>query len=292
MITGSSGQLGSELKRQLQEGGSTLGAPPGAMKASEVFYSEIGDLDITDKASVDACMERLRPNVVFHCAAMTNVDGCEEVPEQANQINGIAAGHVAEACEKVGAKMVFVSSDYVFSGKTRRPYMTDDVCDPQTAYGRSKRLGEQKVLEACSRAFIVRAAWLYGFHGNNFVKTILRKAKDTGSLQVVSDQFGNPTNAEDLAYHMLQLAATEKYGIYHCTGNGVCSWYDFASEIIRLSGLPCRVLPCTSEEYPKKAKRPAYSALDHSALTAAIGDKMRPWQEALRDYINQLEGIG
>jgi len=160
---------------------------------------------------------------------------------------------------------------------------------PQTAYGRSKRLGEENALNCCSRTFVVRTAWLYGFHGKNFVKAILQKASESELVQVVSDQYGNPTNAEDLTRHMLTLAATERYGIYHCTGKGVCSWYEFAQTIVTLAGLTCQVRPCTSAEYPQKAKRPSYSALDHSSIQAAIGDNMRPWREALKDYISRLE---
>lgn len=291
LITGSSGQLGTELQRQLHKGESVLGKLPKGLTYSEVYCAKSDELDICDEAAVDKYIKRLCPDVVFHCASLTNVDGCEDMPGQAKRVNGEAAGYIARACEGIGAKMMFVSSDYVFSGEKHSAYTTEDPCDPQTAYGRSKLLGEQNVLRFCSRAFIVRTAWLYGFHGKNFVKTILRKAGESDSLQVVSDQFGNPTNAEDLAYHMFLLADTEKYGVYHCTGTGVCSWYEFALEIIRLSGLSCIIHPCMSAEYPQKAKRPAYSALDHSALTEAIGDRMRPWREALKDYISRMEGI-
>lgn len=288
-ITGSNGQLGAELLRQLRAGGSILGALPDVFAKAELFYPEIDTINICDEAVIDAYIREIQPDLVLHCAAMTNVDGCEDVPEQAEFVNGTAVKYIAKACEAVGAKLMLVSTDYVFSGDKGSPYTADDIPEPRTAYGRGKRLGELNAMEHCSRAFIVRTAWLYGFHGKNFVKTILNKAKETDTLQVVADQYGSPTNAEDLAYHMLMLAATERYGIYHCTGTGVCNWYEFAREIVRLAGLKCQVNPCTSEEYPQKAKRPACSALDHSTLQAAVGDKMRPWKEALRDYINRLE---
>lgn len=288
LITGGSGQLGAELLRQLQAGGSVLGELPEPFVGAELYCPEANILNICDEASIHAYIEDIRPDAVFHCAAMTNVDGCEDVPELAELVNGTAVKYIARACEGVGTKLVAVSTDYVFSGDKSSPYTVDEPCAPQTAYGRSKRLGEQNALEYCSRTFIVRTSWLYGFHGKNFVKTILRKAEGTDAIQVVADQVGSPTNAEDLAYHLLLLAATEKYGIYHCTGSGICSWHEFAQEIVRLAGLPCRVRACTSDQYPQKAKRPAYSVLDHSSLQAAVGGRMRPWEEALKDYLNKL----
>ena len=286
-ISGSNGQLGTELIRQLNAGGSKLGDIPAAYDQAEIFHPEIDTLDLCEEGPVKAYFREIRPDIVFHCAAMTNVHGCEEMLEQAERINGTAVRYIAEACETAGAKLAIVSTDYVFSGDASSPYRENDPCQPQTVYGRSKRLGELNALQYCSRTFVVRTAWLYGLHGKNFVKTILRKARESATIRVVSDQFGDPTNAEDLAYHLLRLAVTEKYGIYHCTGNGVCSWYEFAKEIVELAGLDCQVLPCTSAEYPQKAKRPAYSALDHGALRAAVGDGMRPWREALRDYISR-----
>ncbi len=146
-------------------------------------------------------------------------------------------------------------------------------------------MGEQYAREACKKAYIVRTSWLYGRYGKNFVKTIARVGKDKGKLTVVSDQRGNPTNALDLAYHILKIAISGYYGVYHVTGNGVCSWYEFASEIIRLAGVACEVSPCSSEDYPSPTKRPAWSAMEHMALRAAVGDEMRPWQEALSEFI-------
>lgn len=289
LITGSDGQLGWELRQQLQAGKSVLGTLPGKLERADTYCTEIDELDIRNEQAVNAYIKGLRPDIVFHCAAMTNVDGCEEAPEQAEEVNGKAVGYIARACEDIGAKLMFVSTDYIFSGESTVPYKVDDLCAPRTSYGRSKWLGEINARKNCSRTFVVRTAWLYGFHGKNFVKTILQKAKGPEPPRVVCDQMGNPTNAEDLAYHMLLLAATEQYGTYHCTGKGVCSWYDFAAEIVRLAGLHCKVVPCFSAEYPQKAKRPAYSALDHSALAAAVGDHMRPWQAALADYISRME---
>lgn len=289
LVTGSGGQLGTELICQLRNGHGAVDVLRGSNGSIEMNAVDIDQLDITDRAAVTQCITKSCPQIVFHCAALTNVDGCEENPEQAELVNGTAVKYVAQACEAVGAKLVFISTDYVFSGDTERPYAVEDSCMPQTVYGRSKRLGERNALEYCSRTFVVRTAWLYGFHGHNFVKTILKKGREQNAFCVVNDQFGNPTNAEDLAHHILRLAVTDQYGIYHCTGKGACSWYEFACAIAEFAGLSCRIMPCTSQEYPQKAKRPAYSALDHSSLQAAVGDDMRPWREALKDFIRKLE---
>lgn len=288
-ITGSEGQLGTELVRQLRSECGQIGIPQNNCDKIEIDAVDIDQLDITDQAAVAQYITKSCPQIVFHCAALTNVDGCEDVPEQAELVNGTAVKYVAQACEAVGAKLVFISTDYVFSGDKGSPYTVGDPCMPQTVYGYSKRLGERNALEYCSRTFVVRTAWLYGLHGHNFVKTILKKGREQNAFCVVNDQLGNPTNAEDLAHHILRLAVTDRYGIYHCTGKGVCSWYEFACAIAELAGLSCRIMPCTSQEYPQKAKRPAHSALDHSSLQAAVGDDMRPWREALKDFIRKLE---
>lgn len=281
--------MGSELVRQLRAGRSVLGPIPSRFESARIFCPSLEALDIRDRKAVHQYIGETLPDIVFHCAGNTNVDGCEDEPKEAMMVNGESAEHIAGACEVVGAKLVFVSTDYVFDGEKRIPYRENDCCAPKNVYGQSKLLGEQNVLRFCSRTFVVRTSWLYGFHGRNFVKTILRKAREDRQLRVVNDQYGNPTNAEDLAFHLLKLAATERYGIYHCTGKGVCSWYDFAAEIVKAAGLACTVVPCTSAEYPQKVKRPAYSALDHGALNAAAGDEMRPWRDALHDYIERLE---
>jgi dTDP-4-dehydrorhamnose reductase len=155
-------------------------------------------------------------------------------------------------------------------------------------YGNTKYLGEEYVKQFCSRYFIVRTAWLYGYYGKNFVKTIIKAAKENGKLDVVNDQRGNPTNAEDLAYHLLKLALTEEYGIYHCTGNGECSWYDFACRIVEYSNINCSVNPITSEKINRAAKRPSYSSLDNMMLRCTVGDEMRHWEEALKMFIKNI----
>jgi dTDP-4-dehydrorhamnose reductase len=169
------------------------------------------------------------------------------------------------------------------------PYNEWDKTDPQSVYGKSKVLGETYALSFSKKSFIVRTSWLYGYIGKNFVKTVRRVMKERGAMRVVNDQRGNPTNANDLAHHILKLAATNEYGIYHCTGKGECTWYEFAKEIALLSGISGEVSHCTSEEYPSPVKRPKFSSLSHLALDCAVGDEMREWKEALKEYIMKVE---
>ena len=200
------------------------------------------------------------------------------------------------ACEKINARLIHISTDYVFSGAANGGVALDESALPApiSAYGQTKLLGETYVQQFCRRHFIVRTAWLYSYYGKNFVKTMVNLAKTHDTLNVVNDQLGNPTNAVDLAYHILKLAVSHDYGIYHCTGSGICSWYDFASEIIRLSGLPCTVKPVTSAQYkemnPKSADRPAWSALENRALRCSVGDDMRDWKDAIQDFFNNWDG--
>lgn len=289
LITGANGQLGTELLRQLAAGGSALGSMPAALKGSEAVGIDIEDGNLANQAEAFALVEKHAPDVVLNCAAFTNVDACESEPDTAFAANAIAARNLARVCEARGAKIVHVSTDYVFAGDGQRPYKETDLPAPRSVYGATKLLGESYLREFCSRWFILRTAWLYGRNGKNFVKTIQALARDKGEVKVVDDQLGNPTNAEDLAHHILKLAPTEEYGLYHCTGDGVCSWFDFAREIVRASGIEADVVPCTTEEFPRPAPRPAFSALDNAMLRLTVGDGMRPWQAALDDYIRTQE---
>jgi len=209
---------------------------------------------------------------------------CEENSDLAFSVNALGARNLAICSEELGAKLIHVSTDYVFNGEGSTPFCEYDLPSPVSVYGKSKYLGEQYIREFSSKYFILRTAWLYGKNGNNFVYTMMKYGNDKGMLKVVDDQRGNPTNAEDLAYHILKLALTEEYGVYHCTGKGECSWYDFACEIIRLAGINCEVNPCTTEEFPRPAKRPAYSSLDNMMLRSTVGDEMRDWKEALNSF--------
>lgn len=290
LITGANGQLGHELAKNLSNGFTELGPIPEALQGAQVVCVDVEEMDITNYDAVVDLVEELNLDLIINCAAYTNVNKCETDSDAAFRVNALGARNLAMAAERFGAKLVHVSTDYVFSGEDKEPRTEWDLCNPQSVYGKTKYLGEQYVRDFCSRYFIVRTAWLYGYVGNNFVKTILRLARENGAAKVVNDQFGNPTNAADLAHHILKLAATEQYGIYHCTGSGECSWYDFASKIVEYAGIPATVTPCTTEEYPTPAKRPAYSALDHRMLRNTVGDEMRPWQEALKYFLAHYEG--
>ena len=290
LITGCNGQLGSELAKNLKDGYTELGPIPDALRDAQVVCVDVAEMDITNYDAVVDLAEELELDVIINCAAYTNVNGCETDSDAAFRVNAIGARNLAMAAERFGAKLIHVSTDYVFAGDGSVPYIEWDLCDPQSVYGKTKYLGEQYVRDFCSRYFIVRTAWLYGYVGNNFVKTMLRLAREKGGAKVVADQRGNPTNAADLAHHILKLAATEQYGIYHCTGAGECSWYDFASKIVEYAGIPAAITPCTTEEYPTPAKRPAYSSLDNRMLRNTVGDEMRDWQDALKCYLEHLEG--
>lgn len=235
-------------------------------------------------------------DAVINCAAYTNVDGCEKEHQLAFAANATGPGNLARACEAHGAKLVQVSTDYVFAGNDPTPQPELAPLNPQSAYGHSKMAGEHMVAAGCKRSFIVRTAWLYGKHGKNFVRTMLRISADHDFITVVDDQVGSPTYANDLAYEILKILPTENYGIYHATGNGQCSWHEFASAIIKRAGRDCDVRPISTEEYvkahPESAPRPAFSVLDHKKLRDTVGDDMRPWEDALESFMDYLEKQG
>ena len=294
LITGCNGQLGTELQAQLRRGESELGPIPDRLKNATVLPVDVDQLDITDRAEVVNFVRRHQPDTIINCAAFTNVDGCESSKDAAFKVNALGPRNLAIAADKINARLIHVSTDYVFSGEGDTPLDECDLPAPRSAYGTTKLLGEQYVQRFCRRHFIVRTAWLYGYNGKNFVKTMINAGKKFGKLTVVNDQLGNPTNAVDLAHHILKLAVSHEYGTYHCTGNGICSWYDFAAEIIRLAGVEATVAPCTTAEYaaahPEAASRPAWSALDNRMLRCTVGDEMRPWQQALAAYFAHWGG--
>lgn len=289
MITGARGQLGRELLHILESGRSEIGDVSPFYNGAKVVGVDVDELDIANRVAVDAFVAAERPDVVVNCAAMTNVDACEGDAQTAMRVNSIGVRNVARAAQGVGAKLLHVSTDYVFSGDAGKPYCEWDAPSPKTVYGKSKLMGEEFALRFCDRAFIVRTAWLYGYHGGNFVKTILKNIGEKGSLKVVNDQRGNPTHANDLAHHILKLAVSEEYGVYHCTGNGECSWYDFAVKIVEMAGVSGEIFPCTTEEFPRPAPRPAYSSLGNMMLACTVGDEMRPWEEALAGYFRHVK---
>ena len=265
LITGSRGQLGNELRRLISTGQAEAGAVPAAYAGASVDYIDIDDLDISRWEAVDAWFGAHGPyDLAINCAAMTNVDGCETNWQGAFAANALGPMNLARACAAQGARLVHVSTDYVFPGTDPEPRVEADVPAPISAYGRTKLAGEGLALANNPRTFVVRTAWLYGYVGKNFV------------------------NANDLALQILRLAQTDDYGIYHCTNEGTCSWADFAAAIMQEFGTGCRVEPCTSEQYkqmvPGSADRPHYSSLRNAHLEAGIGNGMRPWQDALHTY--------
>ncbi|NLL23774.1 MAG: dTDP-4-dehydrorhamnose reductase [Tissierellia bacterium] len=286
LITGSNGQLGTELYKILREGISELGKIPESLQDSIVFATDVDELDITDIKAVEKFFSKNKPDIVFNCAAMTNVDGCERDEEIAYRINAEGPKNLATISQCYGARLIHISTDYVFFGDGTIPYNESDTTNPNTVYGRSKLAGEQFVLNLCANSCVCRTAWLYGYVGNNFVKTMLRLAREKGTLTVVNDQVGNPTSAVDLAYQLVLLAASQEMGIFHCTCNGEpVSWYTFAKRVVEKAKLDVSVNACTTEQFPRPAKRPAFSALDNRNLRETIGDNMRKWEEALDSFL-------
>lgn len=289
LITGAKGQLGSEIIEILKSLKSDIGDINVAYKDCNIISVDVDALDITDFKCVNEFILNNKPDIIINCAAMTNVDACETNLEAAMKVNAIGPRNLAFAARNINAKLVHVSTDYVFEGTGSIPYCEWDICNPKSVYGKSKLLGEKYVLEQNPKSFIIRTSWLYGMNGNNFVKTMLKLLEEKSEIKVVYDQRGNPTNANDLAYHILKVALTDEYGVYHCTGNGECSWFEFTKEIKKLSGLNCEVIPCTTDEFPRPAKRPSFSSLNNLMLKSTVGDDMRDWKVALEQFILKLK---
>jgi len=287
LLAGASGQLGRELAELLEAGRCGPWTAPARFAGARVVGVDVDTLDITDAGAVARALREIRPDAVINCAGMTDVDACETQRETAFRVNALGPMHLARACAENGAALLHMSTDYVFPGDAKVPYAEWDATGPRTVYGQSKLLGEAYVRAHCPRSFIVRTSWLYGRHGANFVKTIVKAAREKGELSVVDDQRGNPTNALDLAYHLLKILAGGAHGLYHVSGGGECTWYDFAREIVRLAGIPCALRPCATADYPRPAPRPAYSALDRLALRCTVGDEMRDWREALASFFEE-----
>jgi dTDP-4-dehydrorhamnose reductase len=244
------------------------------------------DLDVTDAAAVAARLERDRPDVVINCAAWTDVDGAEAAEEQAMAVNGTGAGNVAAAAAAVGAKVVYVSTDYVFDGQTDSPYVEVDQPAPQSAYGRTKLAGEEATTAANRRQYIVRSSWLFGIGGRNFVETMLQLAADHGEVLVVRDQIGSPTYTWHLASGIVRLIEGTAYGIHHMAAEGACSWYDFAREIFDQAKVECNVLSATTDMLARPAPRPAYSALATQRDAAIL---LPSWRDGLAGYLAQRQ---
>ena len=253
----------------------------------EVLAWGRSELDVTARESVLEKIEGARANVVINCAAYTDVDGCESNVDKAMSVNADAPGYVAQACHASGARLVHYSTDFVFDGSSTRPYVTTDVANPLSVYGKSKFLGARAVFASKCRSLIIRTSWLYGPHGKNFVEAILAKAYKGEALKVVTDQVGRPTYTVDLGEATVRLLDAEVDGITHFANSGQCSWHDFAVEIIRQAGLDIAVGNLSSGELGRPAKRPAYSVLDLSSYEKATGATSRDWKVALSDYMQR-----
>jgi len=278
VITGADGQLGVELV-------------PALTALGEVIGTTIADLDITDPDCVNR-LGALAPDWVVHAAAATDVDGCEREPKRAMAVNAEGTRRVAEGCRRVGAGLLYLSTDYVFDGRKGTSYTESDAPVPLNVYGRSKLEGERATRSLAPLWIIIRTAWLYGTHGRNFVKTILGKVAAGEQLRVVDDQVGSPTYAADLADAVALLLSRGLTGVYHVTNSGTCSWLEFAGEILRLSGVPSTSLTrITSRELDCPARRPAYSALENAAWRAAGLPPLRSWQEALAAMLAALRTV-
>jgi len=273
LVTGVNGQLGFDVikecaKRNIQHKG-----------------VDINDFDITNQSAVAEAINSYNPTVVIHCAAYTAVDKAEDESELCNKINVDGTRNIALACKQIGAKMLYISTDYVFPGDGEHFYHPDDETTPISIYGKSKLGGEKVVQEILENYFIVRISWVFGENGNNFVKTMLRLGKERDSLHVVCDQIGSPTYTADLAPLLCDMALTDKYGIYHATNEGTCSWAEFAKEIFSQANLSVIVNPVPTSEYPTKATRPLNSRLDKSCLVEADFTPLPHWTDALSRYL-------
>jgi dTDP-4-dehydrorhamnose reductase len=245
----------------------------------------LADFDISNFSSVYQHVVKGKYDVVINCASKTNVDECEIELDRAFSVNALGARNLAIACERCGSKLVHFSTDYVFDGTNSVLYREWDFPNPINVYGKSKLLSETYVKMFCKEHFIIRTAWLYGAKGENFVKTILRISREKGELKVVSDQCGSPTNVAELVHHIIKLLPTEGYGIYHATGSGKCSRYEFACKIIEYAGISTKIKPCSTEEFLLPAKRPHFSALDNMVLRNTVGDDFLDWDKSLKNFI-------
>lgn len=284
LVTGANGQLGSELKEQMEK-----------FQAWMVLFTDVDTLDITNEATVQKYFQKNQPSLVVNCAAYTAVDQAETDQESARKINAVAPGILAKAAKNTGAKIIHISTDYVFNGQAFHPYTEDDLVEPTGVYGETKLEGEKRCAAENPDSIIIRTSWLYSSFGNNFVKTMIRLGKDRDSLNVIFDQVGTPTYAADLAGAILSIIeisekAPEKFvpGIYHYSNEGVASWYDFAQAVFEIAEIKCSVNAILTKEYPTPAKRPNFSVLNKSKIKDTFDIKIPYWRDSLHLCIKKL----
>ncbi|MCK4631746.1 MAG: dTDP-4-dehydrorhamnose reductase [candidate division Zixibacteria bacterium] len=288
LVTGCNGLLGTELVNALSA-------------EYDVTGIDLREVDIVDPVVVRSFMQQTRPEIVTHAAAYTDVDGCESNRDLAMSVNGDGTKNVAMACREIGAKLIYFSTDYVFNGKKDSAYLETDKPNPVTIYGQSKLAGERAIADTTDNFVIMRIAWLYGAHGKNFVKTMLRlgqaqiEAKQAGKmtdpLKVVNDQIGNPTWTADIARQIELLIGSDVTGLFHATSEGECSWYEMTRQLFRLRSMDVDLLPCKTEEFPRPAPRPARSSLENQRLKQLDLNRMRPWAEALEEFLRKVEDV-
>ena len=276
LVTGYGGQLGYDVVQQLKARG------------EEARGVDVQDFNLLDAETVKKYIRDYAPDVVVHCAAYTAVDKAESEPEVCMAVNGMGTMNITRAAQDVGAKMVYISTDYVFPGKGTKPYDEGDAYGPQNVYGQSKQQGEYAVRSLMTRFFILRTSWVFGKNGKNFVRTMLRLGEERPEITVVCDQVGSPTYTQDLARVICDMIPTEKYGIYHVRNEGFISWAQFAEMIMKKAGLPCRVIPVPSSEYKTPARRPLNSRLSADRLEAAGFAPMPTVEDALDRYLQEL----
>ena len=272
-VTGVKGQLGFDVVNELKKRG------------HEAIGVDIDEMDITDEVSVNKVIRAAAPDAVIHCAAYTAVDAAEENEELCRNVNAKGTEYIAKVCRELDIRMMYISTDYVFDGQGTRPWEPDDEREPLNVYGQTKYEGELAVEENLAKYFIVRIAWVFGVNGKNFIKTMLNLGKTHDKLTVVADQIGSPTYTYDLARLLVDMIETEKYGRYHATNEGLCSWYEFACEIFNQAGMNVKVEPVGSDQYPVKAKRPMNSRMSKDKLDENGFSRLPSWQDALKRYL-------
>ncbi len=276
LVTGVKGQLGHDVMNEL------------AKRGYEGIGVDVEEMDITDREAVERVMREVHPDKVVHCAAWTAVDDAEDKEELCRKVNALGTENIARMCRELSAPMIYLSTDYVFDGEGTRPWEPDDERHPLNVYGQTKYEGELAVEKYLDAYFIVRIAWVFGVNGKNFIKTMLRLSETHDTLTVVDDQVGSPTYTYDLARLLVDMLETEKYGRYHATNEGLCSWYEFAKEIFRQAGREVKVLPVSSEEYPAKAKRPHNSRMNKEKLKEMGFTPLPSWEDALSRYLKEI----
>lgn len=277
LVTGAKGQLGYDVVNELKK------------RNHEAIGVGSDKMDITDGASVEKIFKETKVDAVVHCAAYTLVDAAEDNKGLCMKVNVEGTKNIAKACKKIDAKMIYISTDYVFNGEGEKPWEPEDECTPLNVYGRSKYEGELAVEKYLDKYFIVRIAWVFGINGKNFVKTMLNLGETEDEINVVNDQFGSPTYTYDLARLLVDMLESEKYGKYHATNEGVCTWYEFAKEIFRQAGLDMKINPVSSNEFPSKAKRPYNSRMSKDKLEKNGFVRLPSWENALKRYLIELK---